>query len=565
MATVGAKSASLSGYSGYYGGCTLTVSANSSYPYIYVGNALSGNFYLKASSGNSISIDADTSSTSKTIYVFRSDTNLGSSVSMSFSATSGILVYEVPRYAFRVYVGSSTAHVISWTSGSGAIDISDYGISWSGSVLVGYSTQSSWPGDLSSYLEYAGLYYRNGSTLNGETLYACISTSDDMTYYRGSSTAHTVSMSGYIYGKGSQTSITISEPTRTCSSNSSYSFLGWTSSKNSTSYEYSTLQDAANSGETTVYGVYEKSGSTSSSTVYYYRGSSTKYSVDQTTVTETAYYYGTGSHTGGDETSTYGSIRTTCASDSTYSLVGWATSANSTSTYSTDATRVFDAGYSTIYGVFKKDSTSTTSTVYYYRGNSTKNSVTKTTTSGASYYYGTGTQKTEDSTNSYGTVTTDCAVSGWTFLGFTADKTAQTGTSSAQELFEAGNTTIYGTYSKTESMTYYPENGDASGSTSATNYRYGTGSVTNNYPAQPTLSKEKYTLVGWATTSEATDYNTWNALWDDGTRTVYAIWSKNGNVYYGVNGEWKLVDVYYGVNGAWVPAGAKYGLNDIWN
>lgn len=561
MATKAASSCSLSGYSGYYGGCTLTIGADSSYPYIYVGSSQSGTYYLKASSGNTISIDADTTSTSKTIYIFRSDTNLGSSVSMPFS--SGPLSYSVPRFAFQVYVGSSTPYVIADTKGSGTINVSDYGVSWDTGVLLGWSHSST--ASSIDNADYGSLYWQDGPSLNGTTLYALLSASSSLTYYRGSSSSYSLSVSSIIYGTGSVSNGSIDEPTKTCVSDSSYSFVGWSSSRYSTSYDYSTLQEAVDSGCTTVYGVYEKAENTSNSTVYYYRGSSTKYSTTKTTTTEVAYYYGRGSHTGGNETNTYGTVRDTCISDSTYSFVGWATSSSDTSVYSTDAATVFDAGYSTIYGVFEKTGTSTTSTVYYYRGNSTKNSVTKTTTTGKSYYYGTGTQQVGETINSYGTVTTDCAVSGWTFIGFATDTSTQSSTSSAQDLFETGNTTIYGTYSKTESMTYYPENGDASGSASVTNYRYGTGSTTNNYPTQPTLSKEKYTLVGWATSSGATDYSTWNALWDNGTRTVYAIWSKNGNVYYGINGEWKIADVYYGIDGVWVPASAKCGLNDVWN
>lgn len=659
MGTQAATSASLVGYSGYYGGCTIQINTSSSHPYIYVGSAMSGTYYKKASGGSTFTIDADTISTSKTIYIIRSSTDMGSLTSLSF--TSGPLAYEVPRFAMQVYVGSSTPHVISWTSTSGTIDISDYGISWSGNVLLGWSTQSTWPGSFSNYLEVGSLSCSSGPTYNGTTMYACISMSEDMTYYRGSSAARTASMKYYKYGKGLSSPIEMDEPTRTCSSDSTYSFLGWSSVRNSIDYAYSTLQDAANDGYTTVYGVYEKAGSTSNSTVYYYRGSSIKNSVTKTTVSETAYIYGTGLQTGGSETSTYGSVSTNCASDSTYSFQGWATSSSSTSIYSTDAATTFAAGYTTIYGVFKKDSTSSASRVYYYRGSRAMNTVVKTTTVGESYYYGTGTKQegatsysygdidttcatddtytfkgwtgdsssqtveytsaasafdtyttiygiyTKDSTSSdetyyyyrgnntknsvakttttsglciygtgqssggettvsWGAINTSCAVSGWTFLGFAANTNTQSSTSSAIDLFEGGNTTVYGTYSKTESMTYYPENGDESGTVSTTNYLYGTGSTTNNYPVEPSLSKAQHTLAGWATTSESETYSTWSALWDDGERTVYAIWNEEeGNVYYGINGVWKMAKIYYGVNGVWVPASAQYGINNVWN
>lgn len=657
MGTQAATSASLVGYSGYYGGCTIQINTSSSYPYIYVGSAMSGTYYKKASSGSTFTIDADTTSTSKTIYIIRSSTDMGSSTSLSF--TSGPLAYEVPRFAMRLYIGSSN-DVITWTSTSGYVDTSS--ISWDTGVLLGYSTQSSWTGDMSTYMEYGSLHCNNGPTFNGKTLYALLSINGKMTYYRGSSASETTSMTYYTYGTGSNTDPEVDEPSATtCRSDSTYSFMGWSSSAYSTSAEYSTLQEAASDGYTTVYGVYEKAAGTSNSTVYYYRGSSTKYSITKTISYDTGYYYGRGYQTGGDETYSYGTPSTACVSDSTYSFQGWATSSSSTSIYSTDAATTFAAGYTTIYGVFKKDSTSSASRVYYYRGSRAMNTVVKTTTVGESYYYGTGTKQegatsysygdidttcatddtytfkgwtgdsssqtveytsaasafdtyttiygiyTKDSTSSdetyyyyrgnntknsvakttttsglciygtgqssggettvsWGAINTSCAVSGWTFLGFAANTNTQSSTSSAIDLFEGGNTTVYGTYSKTESMTYYPENGDESGTVSTTNYLYGTGSTTNNYPVEPSLSKAQHTLAGWATTSESETYSTWSALWDDGERTVYAIWNKEeGNVYYGINGVWKMAKIYYGVNGVWAPASAQYGINNVWN
>ena len=58
MGTQAATSASLVGYSGYYGGCTIQINTSSSHPYIYVGSAMSGTYYKKASGGSTFTIDA---------------------------------------------------------------------------------------------------------------------------------------------------------------------------------------------------------------------------------------------------------------------------------------------------------------------------------------------------------------------------------------------------------------------------------------------------------------------------------------------------------------------------
>ena len=81
-------------------------------------------------------------------------------------------------------------------------------------------------------------------------------------------------------------------------------------------------------------------------------------------------------------------------------------------------------GYGTIYGgLYKKNGSSSQFKVYYYRGDGNRNTVTKTTTTADAYYYGTGSHSGGSSSNSYGSVTTACAVSGWTYLGFSSSST----------------------------------------------------------------------------------------------------------------------------------------------
>ena len=533
-------SVSLSGYKGFYSGCTLSVN-KSSYGYIYVGNGTYGTFYRKTTSGTSISIDADTSSTSKTVYVIRTDYDLGTDVYYGGGIATG---FSVPRFACAVYNGSSSYTVYSGNSGTFTCSLSGY-------TFQGLATSSS-----TTSVSYSSGQY--STTFNGGVYYAVYTQSTSISYYRGSSTAYTAYPSRYLYGTGSYTSWALTEPTRTCATDGNYSFQGWSVNGN-TAVNYSTLAAARIDGYTTVYGVYKKASSSSNTTVYYYRGSSTKNSVTKTTTVADAYYYGTGSHTGGGASYSYGSMTTTCASNSAYSLVGWATSSSSTSCDSTSATTTFNAGYTTIYGVYKKEASSSNSTVYYYRGTSTKNSVTKTTSVADAYYYGAGSHTGGGTTYSYGTIDTSCGVSGWTFLGFTTSSTTQQATSTAKALFDAGNTTIYGTYSLTETMTCYPQNGGNSESVSTTNYRYGAGSVTANTPAEPALTYDYHTLLGWGTSADDTSEETWLALWNAGTRTVYAIWKRDNAVFFGVDGEWEPSDVYYGVNGVWEPAISRYG------
>ena len=571
MGTIAASSAHLSSYSGFYSGCTLTIGANSSYPYIYVGSAMKGYFYLKATSGNTITIDADRTSTSKTLYIIRANENLGSSTYQEYIASvSSPLVYKVPRFACRIYAGSSSGDRYDNLSTNN--DLS-FALSKTGWDLEGLTTSKT-----STSASYNASW---SASLDGKTFYAIYSyegssESETFYYYRGSSTKHSVRMTHTIppqimYGTGQIKTTgsggdSLGSMTTTCASNSSYSLIGWATSSTSTSVRYTDAEDAFNAGYSTIYGVYRKLGGSSNSTCYYYRGNSTRRSVTKTTTTDTAYYYGTGRHSGGGTSTSYGSMTTTCASDSSYSLVGWATSSNTTSTSYSSATSAFNAGYSTIYGVYKKNGSSSNSNVYYYRGDGNRNTVTKTTTTADAYYYGTGSHSGGSSSNSYGSVTTACAVSGWTYLGFSSSSTTTNATSSATSLWNSGYTTIYGTYSKTESMTYYPQNGSSSNSVSTTNYRYGTGSVTNNRPTEPSLTYADHTFQGWGTSSTDDTPEPWDALWDAGTRTVYAIWLEDYiyNVYFGLNGSWERCKVYFGQNGQWKESLTHVGVSGGW-
>lgn len=574
MAYAKPTSVTLSGDSGIYGGAKAVVRGSSSYPYVYVGGqSTSWRYYLKGTmSGGSctISFDADRSVTSgyKEFQILLSNTKITDGSTAGGDADSKVYYFRCSALAATIYNGTSSSQVYDSYNDSNLASA----LYKSGWTVEGLATSAS-----SSYDPYNASWITN---LNGNTFYCVYSkpaSSSNSTcyYYRGSSTRNSVTKTTttskqWLYGRGTTsggtTSVSLGSMTTTCASNSSYSLQGWATSSSSTTVRYSSAKDAYEDGYTTIYGVYRKSASSSNSTCYYYRGSGTRNSVTKTTTTAAAYYYGTGRHSGGGTSTSYGSMTTTCASDSSYSLVGWATSSNTTSTSYSSANSAFNAGYNTIYGVYRKNGSSSNSNVYYYRGDGTRNTVTKTTTTTDAYYYGTGSHSGGTSSNSYGSVNTACAVSGWTYLGFASNSTTTSSSSSATSLWNSGYTTIYGTYSKTESMTYYPQNGSPSSSVSTTNYRYGTGSVTNNRPSEPSLVYAEHTFQGWGTSSTDETPEPWDALWDAGNRTVYAIWLEDYvyNVYFGLNGEWKRCKVYFGNGGQWKEALTYYGVNGSW-
>ena len=82
--------------------------------------------------------------------------------------------------------------------------------------------------------------------------------------------------------------------------------------------------------------------------------------------------------------STYGTVNTSCLSDSTYSFQGWSTSSSSSSVNYTDYKQAYNAGYTTLYGVYKKNESMT-----YYPQNP---SGSASGVSVINYYYGTGTK-----------------------------------------------------------------------------------------------------------------------------------------------------------------------------
>lgn len=280
--------------------------------------------------------------------------------------------------------------------------------------------------------------------------------------------------------------------------------------------------------------------------------------------------YGTSSETGMtiDEPSD-----TKCQSDDTYAFMGWTNGAFSTiAAYSTLQEAASSAAKpSTVYGVYKKDSFSVTETVNYYVGVKDQlRSTTKFVNIDASCYYGKGKYDGGDENVTYEYIDTTCPKNGWIFIGFTTDPNVQSSESSAEDLFNAGATTIYGTYYKDESMKYYYQNGKSPGEAYTTpsvrNYRYGIGDVTTKIPSEPSLEKSGYKQLGWTNSKNSSVYSKWIDLWNNETREVYAVWELTGGMWFGINGEWKFLTLYYGDgnNNKWTPFIIKYGDNNRW-
>lgn len=562
-------SLSKSSINGYYSSVNWSVGAGSSYPYVYMGWSSTGTFWKKTNNGSActISTDADTSSTStKTLYVFRVNLDLGSSASSPGS--SYLASASVTRFGARIYNYTTSYSQYNWNSG---MPISGFsGWNFKGFTTSSTSTSASWTDA--------------GTGINGKTVYAIYNkpqTASAATkyWYRGHSNQHSLTKTtGYReawrYGAqkssgGAAYTTYSSTPTTTCESNSGYSLVGWSSSASSTSTFTTDIYTAWNS-YSTVYGVYSYNRATSTNNYTYYRGTSTGQSLTRTITYATAYYYGKGSSSGGGGTTTWNpsSPETSCLANSSYSLVGWTSSASSTtSSYSDIKTAVVDGA---VYGIYKLNSSSSTATKYWYRGSSTKNEVTQTKTIAAQYYYGKGTHSGGGISYSYSsTPAITCAsnsnytLQGWTTSSSSTSTSYAASLAGLQSAWQAGYTTLYGVYARWETMTYKSTKSGLSGTVSLYNYYYGAGSKTNNIPKEPSLTYNNYRFMGWSASSTSTIPYTWASLWNSGYRTVYAVWYPI--VYYGLSGAWKECLVYVGVNGAWKPVtNLKYGDSGSW-
>lgn len=125
----------------------------------------------------------------------------------------------------------------------------------------------------------------------------------------------------------------------------------------------------------------------------------------------------------------------------------------------------------------------------------------------------------------------------------------------------ADGTVIYGIYDKYEEMEYNPNNGEPPDVAPIFNYVYGTGTKSHYYPEEPSLTKINWEQDYW---KNSDSNGTWEALWDEGIRTVDSVWTPDNTINIGNASEWRETKTYYGLNGEWIPIVIRFGANDDW-
>lgn len=251
-------------------------------------------------------------------------------------------------------------------------------------------------------------------------------------------------------------------------------------------------------------------------------------------------------------------IYPSCEQDSSATFIGFTSSSSSYSpTYETlsggfyigsTSSYGFDFNGKTLYAIYEKADSTKTTNYNYYLGNSSKaGTISKKVTTSGIILYGTGSSTSGTTSTSWsGAPSTADYDSSYKFSGWAKSSTATAYYSTDYKTTcNASSGTIYAIYKKTESMTYYPNNGESTKSISVTNYRHGPGYVTSNIPIEPSLTYDGYEFNNWATTLNGTP-DTWENQWNNGVRTVYAVWTGIGSIYFGVGDNWVAAYAYKG-------------------
>lgn len=158
-----------------------------------------------------------------------------------------------------------------------------------------------------------------------------------------------------------------------------------------------------------------------------------------------------------------------------------------------------------------------------------------------------------------------------TFLGWStsAYATSATYTAGSSPTLSTQNYTLYAVWKlSTYSITITYDANGGSGAPSAFADSGNIGSDINIQISSIEPTRDRHIFKGWA------DGNTTTVAYQSGqtypfssNKTLYAVWENKfgaDNVYYGINGEWKLVETYYGVNGQWIPLKIYYGKDNEW-
>ena len=202
--------------------------------------------YLRFNYG--ISLDADTTSTQKTLYYFYSPVDLGNPV--NYYPAWFVDEYIAARYACFVYDRSSK--YILYNSRDHA-NITLDSTPPSGYTFKGLATSPTSTGSS------VNLPLSWSSSVDGKLYYCIYNKPINLTYYRGSSTAETATGTSIIYGTGQLTTSALkhSADYLVCASDSTYEFKGFAKNPTSAAVLYNSLSEAA-MDTTTAYGVYSK-------------------------------------------------------------------------------------------------------------------------------------------------------------------------------------------------------------------------------------------------------------------------------------------------------------------
>ena len=178
---------------------------------------------------------------------------------------------------------------------------------------------------------------------------------------------------------------------------------------------------------------------------------------------------------------------------------------------------------------------------------------------------------------SYTLTSTTPSRSGYNFLGWSTNSSATSGIASGGTASASTSTSTITYYAIWQQIAYtatvsYNANGGsgAPGNQSATETDTSVSITLSS--TKPT--RDRYNFLGWATSASATSathqpgqaYN-FTGSTSGTTTTLYAVWENKfgaDNVYYCVNGAWKLCEVYYCNGSSWLPVKTYYGSGGTW-
>lgn len=214
----------------------------------------------------------------------------------------------------------------------------------------------------------------------------------------------------------------------------------------------------------------------------------------------------------------------TQATSSGWSTRGWSTtnSGNAAITYASGANFTRDSNI-TLYGLYQR-----TLTLTYY-----DNSTTAKTTSGINYWAPAG--------HIYPSFKmTQTNSSGWTCRGWSTTNSGSAGITYANgaTISISGNTTIYGLYQQTITVTYYNNSSSAS-TTTGTRYWAPAGYINPTFKLT-VATVSGWSIRGWSTASGANagiTYNSNTNFTRDSNCTLYASWSRTVTLSYNGNGQ----------------------------